>query len=85
MRFICFNILCNGKGNYSLTLKTYEVGISVIQRGNQINLINTVLGDLNKDSGRVAQFSVEDHNELLCLQSIGQSTPVFFASTNAGN
>ncbi len=84
MRFICFNILCNGKSNYSLTLKTYEVGISVIQRGNQINLINTVLGDLNKDSGRVAQFSVEDHNELLCLQSIGQSTPVFFASTNAG-
>jgi IclR family KDG regulon transcriptional repressor len=74
----------DSKGHYSLTLKTYEVGISVIQRGNQINLINTVLGDLNKDSGRVAQFSVEDNSELLCLQSIGQITPVFFASTNAG-
>lgn len=71
-------------GNYSLTLKTYEVGISVIQRGNQINLINTVLGDLSKDTGLVAQFSVEDNNELICLQSIGQTNPVFSASTNAG-
>ena len=71
-------------GNYSLTLKTYEVGISVIQRGNQINLVNTVLGDLSKDSGLIAQFSVEDNNELLCLQSIGQTNPVFSAYTNAG-
>lgn len=74
----------NQTGNYSLTLKTYEVGISVIQRGNQINLINTVLGDLSKDSGLIAQFSVEDNDELLCLQSIGQTNPVFSVYTNAG-
>lgn len=71
-------------GNYSLTLKTYEVGISTIQRGNQINLINTVLGDLSKDTGLITQFSVEDNNELICLQSIGQTNPVFSVYTNAG-
>ncbi|UQZ88877.1 IclR family transcriptional regulator [Deltaproteobacteria bacterium Smac51] len=71
-------------GNYSLTLKTYEVGISAVQSLNQISIINTVLVDLRKETERIAQFSIEDNNELICLQSIGQTNPVFSVYTSVG-
>lgn len=71
-------------GNYSLTLKTYEVGISAVQSLNQISIINTVLVDLRRDTSRIAQFSIEDNNELICLQSIGQTSPVFSVYTSVG-
>ena len=57
---------------YSLTLKTYEVGINAVQNLDQISLINSTLADLSRETGRVAQFSVEDNNQVLCVQSIGQ-------------
>lgn len=71
-------------GNYSLTLKTYKIGISAVQSLNQISIINTVLVDLRRDTDRIAQFSIEDNNELLCLQSIGQTNPVFSVYTSVG-
>lgn len=55
-----------------------------MQSGNQIGLVNTVLSDLSRETGLVAQFSIEDHNELICLQSIGQLNPIFSAYTEAG-
>ena len=54
---------------YSLTLKAYEVGINAVQNLDQISLINSTLADLSRETGRVAQFSVEDNNQLLCVQS----------------
>ena len=49
---------------YSLTLKAYEVGINAVQNLDQISLINSTLADLSRETGRVAQFSVEDNNQL---------------------
>lgn len=72
-------------GNYSLTTKTYEVGIHALQNLDKLSLINSVLADLSAQTGRIAQFSIEDHNQLLCLQSIGQKTPSFSIYTNVGN
>ncbi len=71
-------------GNFSLTLKSYEVGISAIQNLDQINLVNSILVDLHKETGLIAQFSVEDKNELICLQSIGQKNSAFSVYTNVG-
>ncbi|POP35017.1 IclR family transcriptional regulator [Lactonifactor longoviformis] len=71
-------------GNYTLTLKAYEVGISSIQNLDKISLINSTLVDLSRETGRIAQFSVEDNNQLLCLQSIGQKTSSFSIYTTVG-
>ena len=69
---------------YSLSLKMYEVGINSIQGVDKMSLINSVLADLAEATGRIAQFSIEDNNELICLQSIGQKTPTFSIYTTAG-
>lgn len=71
-------------GNYSLTLKSYEIGVRSVQNANKMSLINSVLADLNQSTGRIAQFSVEDNNTLLCLQSIDQNNNLFSAYTNLG-
>lgn len=71
-------------GVYSLTLKPYEIGMSSIQNLDKLSLINSTLSDLHKETGRIAQFSVEDNNQLLCLQSIGQSVSSFSVYTNVG-
>lgn len=72
-------------GNYSLTTKAYEIGIRSIQNIDKFSLINSVLAELGAKTGRIAQFSIEDHDELLCLQSIGQKTSTFSVYTNVGN
>ena len=71
-------------GALSLTLKAYEVGISAVQNQNQISLINSTLVDLRNDTGLICQFSIEDNNELICLQSIGYENSVFSVHTNVG-
>lgn len=71
-------------GNYSLTLKSYEVGVRAVQNVNKMSLINSVLADLNQSTGRIAQFSVEDNNTLLCLQSINQNNNLFSVYSNLG-
>lgn len=72
-------------GNYSLTMKTYEIGIRSVQNLDKMSLINSILADLSAETGRIAQFSIEDHNQLLCLQSIGQKSSSFSVYTNVGN
>ena len=71
-------------GEYSLTLKTYEIGINAVENLDKLSLINSTLVELNRKTGRIAQFSVEDHHELLCIQSIGQKSPSFSVYTNVG-
>ena len=72
-------------GNFSLTLKTYEVGLNAVQNLDRLSLINSTLVDLNNQSGRIAQFSVEDNNQLLCLQSIGKEPMAFSVYTSVGH
>lgn len=69
---------------YILTLKSYEVGINALQNLDKLSLINSALVDLNRETGRIAQFSIEDSNQLLCIQSIGQSGTSFSIYTNVG-
>lgn len=71
-------------GEYSLTLKSYEVGVRAVQNVDKMSLINSVLADLNQSTGRIAQFSVEDNNTLLCLQSINQNNNLFSVYSNLG-
>nr|WP_296043491.1 IclR family transcriptional regulator [uncultured Blautia sp.] len=72
------------QGKYYLTLKLYEIGSNSIQIFDKMSLINTVLADLNDKTGRIAQYSVEDNNHLVCIQSIGQKSPSFSIYTNVG-
>ena len=69
-------------GDYSLTLKTYEVGLNAVQNLDKLSLINSTLVDLYNRTGRIAQFSVEDNNQLLCLQSIGKEAVSFSIYTS---
>jgi IclR family transcriptional regulator, KDG regulon repressor len=71
-------------GNYSLTLRTYEIGTGAAQNRDKMTLINNVLRELAEQTGRIAQFSIEDDNQILCLQSIGQKGSAFSAYTNVG-
>ena len=71
-------------GEYAMTLKTYEVGINAVQNLDKLSLINSTLADLSAATGRIAQFSIEDNYQLLCLQSIGQKTSTFSVYTNVG-
>ncbi len=71
-------------GNLSLTLKSYEVGISAVQNQNQISLINSTLIDLRNETGLIAQFSIEDNNELICLQSMANNDSVYSTHTSVG-
>lgn len=71
-------------GEYVLTLKAYEIGINAVQNLDKISLINSTLADLSGETGRVAQFSIEDNNQLLCIQSIGQKSTSFSVYTNVG-
>lgn len=71
-------------GEYVLTLKAYEIGINAVQNLDKISLINSTLADLHRETGRIAQFSIEDNNQLLCIQSIGQKSSSFSVYTNVG-
>lgn len=72
-------------GDFSLTLKTYEVGLNAVQNLDKLSLINSTLVDLYNRTGRIAQFSVEDNNQLLCLQSIGKEAVSFSLYTSVGH
>ncbi len=81
---LCLTLVSSGyvnkdaaTGNYSLTMKLYEIGMRTIQNVDRMSAISSVLADLNNLTGRIAQFSVEDNNSLLCLQSIGRSDNLF--------
>ena len=71
-------------GTYSLTLKAYEVGTSSLKNLDKISLINSTLMTLSGELGNVAQFSVEDNNQIVCLQSIGEQVPLFSMYTSVG-
>lgn len=78
-------IVKNEKTNeFSLTMKTYEVGLNALQNIDRLSLINSTLVDLNSQTGRIAQFSVEDNNQLLCLQSVGKESLSFSVYTSVG-
>ena len=64
-------------GLYSMTMKTYQVGISSMQNIDRVSAISNVIADLNRATGCVAQFSVEDKDMALVLHSVGQWSSVY--------
>ena len=74
----------NDDGSYTLTFKLYTTAVSSMQNVDRIALINEALSELNRSTGRVAQFSIEDGNQLMCLQSVGSSSSLFSIYTESG-
>jgi IclR family KDG regulon transcriptional repressor len=73
-------------GEYKLSLKLFEIGVKASQSTNYPQLINSELEKLATKLNVIAQFSVEDNNELLCLQSVDSNTTNGFSVyTNIGS
>lgn len=83
--FRIVNALCaNGylnkderSGDYSLSYKCYEVGINAIRNIDYIAFIREALDTLSKNFDVISQYSIDDHNELLCLESYDSSSSNF--------
>jgi IclR family KDG regulon transcriptional repressor len=71
-------------GDYSLSLRAFEIGVNAVKRLDYINLIKGALEDLSSELGVVAQYSIEEHNELLCLESFDQKSSGFSVYTRVG-
>ena len=74
----------NPKGNYSLSFKTYEVGIRAVRRIDYITFIRETLDHLADDLGVIAQFSVREGYELLCIESFDLTHSNFSVYTRVG-
>ena len=72
------------RGNYSLTFKAYEVGIRAVRRVDYITFIRETLDQLAAELGVIAQFSVKEGNELLCLESFDLTRSNFSVYTKVG-
>ena len=82
-------------GDYSLSLRAFEIGVRAVRNLDYSNLVKGALEDLSTELDVIAQFSIEDNNELLCLESfdhrgsnfsiytrVGERSPLY--STSAG-
>lgn len=72
-------------GDYSLSLKLFELGVKATKSTNYPQLINNELEKLAESLNVIAQYSVEDHNELLCMQSIHPNTTGYSVFTEVGS
>lgn len=83
--FRIVNALCsNGylnkderSGDYFLSYKCYEVGINAIRNIDYIAFMRETLDTLSKSLDVISQYSIDDHNELLCLESYDSSSSNF--------
>ena len=71
-------------GDYSLSLRTFEIGVNAVRQLDYLSMVKGVLTDLSTDLNVVAQFSIEDNNELLCLESFDQKNTGFSIYTRVG-
>lgn len=74
----------DSKGNYFLTFKPYELGIRAVRRVDYITFIRETLDKLSDSLGVIAQFSVREQNELLCLESFDLTRANFSVYTRVG-
>lgn len=71
-------------GDYSLSLKAFEVGVHAVRNLDYINLVKGELEALSNELNIIAQFSIEDNNELLCLESFDKNNSPFSIYTRVG-
>lgn len=74
----------NETGSYSMTFKAFEIGIGALRNTNYYYFVKEALRDLSKRFNVIAQFSVEDNNELLCLESYNDNKNTFSVYTSVG-
>ena len=79
--YICKN---EETGSYSLTFKAFEIGVSALRNTNYYYFVKEALEDLSKRFNVIAQFSVEDNNELLCLESYNDNKNTLSVYTSVG-
>lgn len=71
-------------GEYSLSFKAFEVGVKAVRTSEIDYVIRNVLEELSKRHNVIAQFSVEDHDELFCLQSYDENSTGYSVYTRVG-
>ena len=71
-------------GDYSLSLRAFEVGVKAVRNFDYLSLIRSSLSELSAELGVVAQFSIEDQNELLCIESFDHKNTGFSIYTRMG-
>lgn len=71
-------------GFYSLSFKAYEVGIRAIRRVDYITFIREALDQMSSELNAIAQFSVRQQTELLCLESFDLTHSNFSVYTCVG-
>lgn len=71
-------------GEYSLSLRAFEVGVQAVRNLDYSGLVKNVLEELSEELNVVAQFSVEDGGELLCLESYDRHDSSFSIYTRVG-
>ena len=72
------------KGSYSLSFKSYEIGICAVRRVEYIPFIRETLDHLSGALDVIAQFSVREQDELLCLESFDLAHSNFSVYTRVG-
>ena len=71
-------------GDYTLSMRCFEVGVQALRNLDYLQLVRGALEELSTSLNVIAQFSIEDHNELLCLESFDQSNSSFSIYTRVG-
>lgn len=71
-------------GRYSLTMKPYEIAVGSVHNLDYTSLIHEALSEVSRETNCIAQFSVEEGNDLLCLQSAGHSSSFYSIYTEGG-
>lgn len=72
-------------GTFTLSLRTFEVGMCAVRNLDYLALIRKELEALSAKLDVLAQFSIEDNNELLCLESFDQHRSSFSIYTSTGS
>jgi IclR family KDG regulon transcriptional repressor len=71
-------------GTFKLSMKMFEIGVKAVRNVAYLSLVRENLAQLSSELNVVAQFSIEDKNELLCIESFDQSNATFSVYTNVG-
>lgn len=71
-------------GKFFLSNKAFEIGVKAMRSTDYYYFVKEALEDLSKRLDVVAQFSVEDNNELLCLESYNNNKSAFSVYTHVG-
>lgn len=70
---------------YFLTMKAFSIGINAIKNLDYLKIVREVLHELSSTTGTIAQFSIDDGNELLCLESVDSKSNGFSIYTRIGS